>query len=127
LLLSRRKSYRFATLSLPASLSSPDLKQRHQVADAVYVIHSSLRRRPHEGHHIHNLLEDVVIKDHDVTKPIQPVELQAALLAALDDTPRVESPAVEDPRRPVSPASVVVWDMARTLDHLDGAQHSFAK
>jgi two-component system, sensor histidine kinase and response regulator len=58
--------------------------------------------------------------DGYVTKPIQPEELQAALLAALGDTPRVESPGVEEPRRPVSPASVVDWDMARTLDQLDG-------
>ena len=61
-----------------------------------------------------------MIKNHGVTKPIEPGELQAAVLAALGGSPRVESPAVEDPRRPVSPASVVDWDMARTLDQLDG-------
>jgi two-component system, sensor histidine kinase and response regulator len=66
------------------------------------------------------LLEDVMIKDHGVAKPIQPGELQSALLAAFGDTPRVESPAVEEPGRPVTPASVVDWDMARTLDQLDG-------
>jgi HPt (histidine-containing phosphotransfer) domain-containing protein len=60
----------------------------------------------HEGHHIHNLLEYAMIKDQGVTKPIESAELQAGLLAALEDTPRVESP--------------VDWDMARTLDQLDG-------
>jgi two-component system, sensor histidine kinase and response regulator len=58
--------------------------------------------------------------DGYVTKPIQPGELQSALLAALEDTPRVESPTVEEPRRPVSAESVVDWDMAKTLDQLDG-------
>jgi two-component system, sensor histidine kinase and response regulator len=59
--------------------------------------------------------------DGYVTKPIQPAELQAALLAALEDAPHVEHPEVEEARRPIPAESVVVdWDMAKTLERLDG-------
>ncbi len=59
--------------------------------------------------------------DGYVTKPIQPAELQAALLTALGDAPRVEHPDVEKARRPIKTESVVVdWDMAKTLERLDG-------
>jgi HPt (histidine-containing phosphotransfer) domain-containing protein len=59
--------------------------------------------------------------DGYVTKPIQPAELQAALLAALENAPCVEYPEVEEPRRPIPAESVVVdWDMAKTLERLDG-------
>jgi two-component system, sensor histidine kinase and response regulator len=58
--------------------------------------------------------------DGYVTKPIQAGELQAAILTALEDTPRVESHDVEEPRLSVSAESVVTWDMAKTLEQLDG-------
>jgi two-component system sensor histidine kinase/response regulator len=58
--------------------------------------------------------------DGYVTKPIQAGELQAAILTALEDTPRVASPDVEKPRHSISAESVVTWDMAKTLEQLDG-------
>jgi two-component system, sensor histidine kinase and response regulator len=58
--------------------------------------------------------------DGYVTKPIRPAELQTALLTALENRPRVESPDVEEPRRPILAESVVDWDMAKTLQQLDG-------
>jgi HPt (histidine-containing phosphotransfer) domain-containing protein len=54
------------------------------------------------------------------TKPIQARELQEAILTALEYTPRVASHDAEEPRLSVSAESVVTWDMAKTLDRLDG-------
>jgi signal transduction histidine kinase len=54
--------------------------------------------------------------DGYVTKPIQPGEL----LTALEGIPRVASPVVEELRQTIPAESVVDWDMAKTLDQLDG-------
>jgi two-component system, sensor histidine kinase and response regulator len=54
--------------------------------------------------------------DGYVTKPIQAGEL----LTALEGIPHVASPVAEEFRQTIPAESVVDWDLAKTLDQLDG-------